>query len=71
MTTLALQSASALPRSQCGPLRRTPLPRRRGRLVALPGYPDPPERPGAGPCPDYLVAMAPSILLSIGALNPG
>jgi hypothetical protein len=56
----------ALPRSQSGTLRRTPLPRRRARPVALPGCPDRPERPGARPGLDYLVAMAPSILLSIG-----
>jgi hypothetical protein len=46
----------ALPRLQSGTLRRTPLP----------GCPDRPERPGARPGLDYLVAMAPSILLSIG-----
>jgi hypothetical protein len=64
--TIRLLSCPALPRSQSGTLRRTPLPRRRARPVALPGCPDRPERPGARPGLDYLVAMAPSILLSIG-----
>jgi hypothetical protein len=63
---IGLLSCPTLPHSQSGTLRRTPLPRRRARPVALPGCPDPPERPGARPGLDYLVAMAPSILLSIG-----
>jgi hypothetical protein len=64
--TIRLLSCPALPRSQSGTLRRTPLPRRRARPVALPACPDRPERPKARPGLDYLVAMAPSILISIG-----